>query len=382
MKAGEFLEKRREQGLLRTLKPVESPVNGRIIVEGREYVDFSSNDYLGLSGHPAIKAAALAAMEKYGTSSSASRLLTGDLRIHHELEERVAIFKGKEAALLFNSGYQANVGIAAALYGKDDAIFMDRLCHASLIDGAALSGAKVFRFRHNDAQHLAALLEVNRLKFSEALVVTESVFSMDGDVAPLPELVEVKQRFNCQMLVDEAHATGIFGPGGAGLVEAGGLTPQVEIIMGTFGKALGGFGAYVAASHEIIATLVNACRSFIYTTALPPMVVAGNIAAIELVCADPGRGAQLLGLSGEFRKLLEQGGLPVRGSSQIVPVVLGDAARTVRASEMLKDAGFWVAPIRPPTVPEGESRLRFSLTSRMDQGQIVQVARAAVNAGK
>ena len=380
MDVRDYLEKRREQGTLRRLTPVESLRNGRITVDGREYADLSSNDYLGLAGHPRIIAAATQALEKWGTSSSASRLLSGDLRIHHELEEKTAGFKGKEAALIFNSGYQANTGIIGALYGKGDAVFADRLNHASLVDGAVLSGASVFRFRHNDLDHLASLLDANRGKFRDALVATESVFSMDGDLAPLEDLAGLKERHNCRLLVDEAHATGVFGPRGSGLAEASGLAGRVDLVMGTFGKALGGFGAYVASSHEIIETLVNACRSFIYTTALPPAVVAGNIEAIKLIQEDPGRGARLLESASKLRGELQQAGLAVRGASQIIPIVLGGVAQTVRAAESLRNAGFWVYPIRPPTVPEGESRLRLSLNTGLDSSQLAVLAREAVRA--
>ena len=363
---------------MRSLVPVELSRNGRIVVGGREYADLSSNDYLGLAGHPLIKGAVMAAMDRYGTSSSASRLLSGNLRIHHELEEKIAAFKGKESALLFSSGYQANTGLIGALYRKGDALFSDRLNHASLVDGAALSGAKLFRFRHNDAGHLESLLEANRGSFNEALVMTESVFSMEGDLAPLADIVEIKERYGAALLVDEAHATGIFGETGSGAVEAAGLAGRVEIIMGTFGKALGGFGAYVCSSPVIIERLVNLCRSFIYTTALPPAVVAGNIAAIDLVRTGSGRGKKLLAASGKLREKLKSAGLQVRGSSQIIPVVLGDIARTKTASEKLREAGFWVYPIRPPTVPEGESRLRFSVTSLLDGECLETLAREAV----
>ncbi len=329
--------------------------------DGRWYVDLSSNDYLALSQHPRLVAAAESALRQYGTGSGASRLMSGDLRLHHELEAGTASFKRKEAALVFNSGYQANVGLIPALVGRHDAVFADRLGHASLLDGVRASGAELFRFRHNDPEHLEGLLGKHRGAFGRALLVTESVFSMDGDVAPLADLVELKNRFHCALLVDEAHATGVFGPQGRGKVEQEGLTPEVEVLMGTFSKALGGFGAYVAASRTVIGYLVNVARSFIYSTALPLPVIAADLAAVELLEDGLDRGAELIRKALRFRRALRSRGWPVLGSSQIVPVVVGQNSKALKLSRRLDDAGFYAVPVRPPTVPEGTARLRFSL---------------------
>lgn len=357
-----FLKNKAAQGLLRRLNPFSSRKDGRICAQGREYVDFSSNDYLGLAQHPEIIAAAREAAERFGASSSASRLLSGDLELHHQLEEEVARFKGKEAALVFNSGYQANLGIISALYAKGDGIFSDRLAHASIIDGILLSGADFFRFRHNDAEHLEILLKKNRRKFKKALIATEAIFSMDGDRCPLKDLVRLKEEYDCQILIDEAHATGVFGREGSGLAEEEGLTGGIDFLMGTFGKALGSFGAYVACSGQVVDYLINASRSFIYSTALPPSVIAANLAAISLIRKEPQRRRNLLKRADYFRQRLKGAGFTVRGSSQIVPLITQDSQKAISFSERLKEQGYWALPIRPPAVPANESRLRFSLT--------------------
>lgn len=358
----DFLKIRTQEGLLRTLKPVFRGRNGRILFNKKEYIDFSSNDYLGLSAHPKLMEEAKKAIDNFGTSSSASRLMSGDLELHHQLETKIARFKNKEAALFFNSGYQANVGIISSLYGRRDCIFLDRLSHASIIDGVVLSQAKLFRFAHNDSADLELLLKKERNKFESALIITESVFSMDGDRAPLKKLVHLKEKYNCKIFVDEAHATGIFGKTGAGIVEEEGLEDKIDFIMGTFSKALGGFGAYLATSKEVVDYLINTCRSFIYSTALPPSVISANLASIDVVKEEPYRREELLKLAGYFRDTLRDKGFEVRGQSQIIPVIIGDNLRTQKIAAKLQERGFWVLPIRPPTVPKNESRLRFSLT--------------------
>lgn len=362
----EFLKTRTQEGLLRKLRPISFRRGGRVYRDGKEYADFSSNDYLGLSSHPRLIEAAKEALDRFGAGSSASRLLSGDLELHHQLEEEIASFKNKESALALNSGYQANIGILSALYDRDDAIFSDRLNHASIVDGAILSRAKIFRFHHNDPDRLESLLKSERRKFKKALIVTETIFSMDGDRASLKELTDLKDKYDCEMMVDEAHATGIYGRNGAGLVEEEDLTDRIELIMGTFSKALGGFGAYLAASKKIVEYLINTCRSFIYSTALPPATIASNLAAIKLVKEEEYRRHELRKLSEYFREELKNIAFEVRGSSQIVPVIIGESAKALRFSEALQEKGYWVLPIRPPTVPRGEARLRFSLTFHHD----------------
>jgi len=366
----EFLKERERAQLLRRLSPSEERRPGIVVREGKEFVDFSSNDYLGLSSHPSVVAAARDALERYGVGAGASRLMSGNLSIHHELEEEVAAFKGTERALVFNSGYHANTGIVPALFGRHDLVVADVLSHASQLDGALLSRATLVRFRHNDPEHLQALLEKHRDKFRKCLVMTESVFSMDGDLAPLRVLLEICRRFRCFFMVDEAHATGVFGARGRGRVEAEGLAGEVDLVMGTFSKALGGFGAYLAASRVIVEFLVNSARSFIYSTALPAAVIAANLAAMRLCLAGETRGDELLRRSSEFREKLRKTGWTVGGDSQIVPVMVGESGRAVALSDFLAGRGFLAMPVRPPTVPEGSARLRFSMTAAHGDSQV------------
>lgn len=357
-----FLKERAHAGLLRTLKPISFRKLGKVYFGKKEYIDLSSNDYLGLSDHPRLKEEAKKAIEKFGISAYASRLLSGDLELHHQLEEKIASFKNKEAALVFNSGYQANIGIINSLCTKGDCIFSDRLNHASIVDGIILSGAKFFRFKHNDCWHLEELLQKERNKFKSALIVTETIFSMEGDKAPLQELVRLKEKYNCKILVDEAHATGIFGKNGAGVVEEESLEEKIDFIMGTFSKALGGFGAYLAASQKSIEYLINNCRSFIYSSSLPAALVACNLASIDLIKEEPARRQNLKCWAGYLRDALMNKGFKVKGVSQIIPMVIGSNLMTQKFAESLQEKNYWVLPIRPPTVPNNEARLRFSLT--------------------
>lgn len=371
-----FLARREEEGLLRTLKPVTRRFRGRIVHEGREYVDFSSNDYLGLSNHPLLVRAGHEALEALGSASSASRLMSGDLAVHHDLEAAVAEWKGTGAALVFNSGYQANVGIISALFGPDDCVVADKLVHASILDGIALSGARLLRFRHNDPEHCRALLKKERGAFKKALIVTESVFSMDGDRAPLGALAALKREYDCAFMVDEAHASGLYGARGSGLVEEEGVGSDVDLVMGTFSKALAGFGAYLATDVSTRDYLINTCRSFIYSTALPPSVIAVNLAAISVAVSEPGRRQRAHEQARLLRDLLKAKGLTVLGDSLIVPVVFNDAKKTLSLSEALREKGYWAVAVRPPTVPERQSRLRFSVTYYHDKQTIEKVSDA------
>lgn len=381
-KIEEFLNKIKSQNLYRKLKPASSRKKGYIYFKNREYIDFSSNDYLGLSNHPYLKAAAQKATQRFGVGTTASRLLSGDLEIHHHLEEKIAKFKEKEAALIFNSGYQANIGIISALYQKGDVIFSDKLNHASIIDGILLSKAKFFRFLHNDINHLEYLLKKERSKFKNSLIITETIFSMDGDKPPLVDLVNLKDKYNCKLLVDEAHATGIFGKNGSGVVEQEGLTEKVDLIMGTFSKALGSFGAYLACSAKIKEYLINTCRSFIYSTALPSAVIATNLASLEIVEKEPLRRKILLENAEYLRKNLANKNLKIKGDSQIIPFILGDSRKALKISQALYRRGYWVKAVRPPTVPKNEARLRFSLTYYHDKitlDKLIQDLYEAVN---
>jgi 8-amino-7-oxononanoate synthase len=374
-----FLEGREARQTRRQLAPLDGRAPGRVTLDGRDCVDFSSNDYLGLSAHPAVVAAAREALARYGVGAGASRLMSGDLALHHELEEAVAEFKGTEAALVFTSGYQANTAVIPALVDRHDAVFADGLSHASLLDGVLLSRAKLIRFRHNDPGDLTALLEKHRGKFTRALIITESIFSMDGDRAPLAEFVELKNRYDCRLYVDEAHATGVFGSHGQGCVGADGLTGQVDFVMATFSKALGGLGACLASSRLVVDYLVNAARGFIYTTALPPVILAANLAALSVCREEAGLGASLLERAGCFRTALRERGWDARGECQIVPVLVGESARALDLSAALAARGFRVLAVRPPTVPEGAARLRFSLCSAHTGEQLQAVLEALEN---
>ena len=357
-----FLQKQKDNDLLRTLRALEQRDEGRIRYDAVDYWDFCSNDYLGLSTHPEIKKASANALETWGTGSTASRLLSGSLELHHDLENVVAAFKGKEAALVFNSGFQANIGFIPALCNKGDIVFSDRLNHASIIDALRLSQADIVRFRHNDVNHLLELIQQRRADYKNAWIVTETVFSMDGDICPLKDIIPIKNEYDCALIVDEAHATGIFGTNGSGIVEQAGCVDDVDIIMGTFSKALGSFGAYVVSERVTIDYLINCSRSFIYSTALPPAVIGANIAALEVIKREPNRRKTLLEKSAYFRSQLESFGLNLVGETQIVPWIVGENHKTIDLAQALRNKGYWVLPVRQPTVPQGQARLRFTIT--------------------
>jgi len=320
-----------------------------------------------------------------GCGATASRLIVGNHAVYREVEDDLARFKGSGAALLFPSGYHANVGTISALAGRRDVVFSDKLAHASIIDGIVLSRADHKRFRHNDSEHLSYLLRKYRPEHRRALIVTESVFSMDGDVAPLVELVALKEKYNAWLMVDEAHGVGVFGSQGQGLVHALGLSTTVEVQMGTFSKAFGCVGGYIAGANALIDYLVNSSRSFIFSTGLPPGVVAAIGAAIRAVEQAQERRQRLREHADRFRRLLQAGGLNTGASTtQIIPAIGGEVGVTNRWAELLQEAEVAAVPIRPPTVPAGRARLRFSLTSEMAwhdlewaAGRIIAMARAA-----
>ncbi|MBW2646652.1 MAG: 8-amino-7-oxononanoate synthase [Deltaproteobacteria bacterium] len=370
----EYLDSRGKDHLLRTLTPVHPAGPGRVRIGDSEYVNFSSNDYLGLAGHPRLLEEGIKAAEEYGTSSSASRLMSGDLLIHHQLEALMADFVGKEKALLFGSGYLANIGIVPALCDKKDVIFSDRLNHASIVDGILLSGARFFRFRHNDLNHLEDLLKKERKRFNKALIIAESVFSMDGDRAPLKEMVELKERYDALFMLDEAHAVGVFGKRGAGVAEEDGLVNEVDIFVGTFGKALGSYGAYVAGDGRLIDYCINKARSFIYSTALPPAVIGASIGGIRMLTEEPLRRKVLLEKAAYFRGVLKEKGFNVKGTSQIVPVIVGENDLTLKISDLLRSRYIFALAVRPPTVPAGESRIRFSVTYNHSEEDLQRAA--------
>jgi len=374
----DWLAERRRTGTLRTLRPVNRLADGRLRLANEPnspaLLDFSSNDYLALSTHPAVIEASRVALAQWGAGAGAARLMSGDLALHHQLEAAVAGLKGKEAALLFGSGFMANAGVIPALVGRGDVVFADRLDHASIYDGCRLSGAKLHRFRHNDIGHLEELLASHRGR-GEALVVVESIYSMDGDRCPLADLVALKERYEFLLLVDEAHATGLFGANGGGVIEADGVGGAVDLAMGTFGKALGSYGAYLAGSREIIDYLVNRARSFIYSTALPPAVLGASLAAVELVRADVSLRDELWARVTRFKERLRQGGLAADlGPSQIVPVLVGESPLALALVEELREKGLFVTAVRPPTVPENTARLRFSVTRHLSDEDLAGAA--------
>ncbi len=363
--SGKFIETELQQlndaGLYRRLRRVDGDQGPTLVLDGKEVVNFSSNNYLGLANHPALGEAAKDAIDRYGCGSGASRLISGNMTLHEELEARLAELKGTEAALVFNSGFQANVGVISTLIGQGDAVFSDALNHASIIDGCRLSRAKVYVYGHGDLQQLE-----DNLKQASAcrrkLIVTETLFSMDGDEAPLNEIVDLAEKYDAMLMVDEAHATGVYGPNGAGIVAKLGLGAHVLVQMGTLGKALGGFGAYVAGSAGLRELMINRCRSVVFTTALPPAVMAMGIAALDIVKKEPERRCRLWENCAKLQTGLKALGYSVANSqSQIMPLMVGDANECMRLSESLLGRGIFAQGIRPPTVPPGTSRLRITV---------------------
>src|SRR5215210_7945581 len=317
------LEELRELGLYRRLRMVSGPQGPRVVLDGKPVLLLCSNNYLGLADHPRVREAAADAAMRWGVGAGSSRLVSGTMRVHRKLEERLAEFKHAGTALLYGSGYLANIGVVSALAGKGDVVFSDELNHASIIDGCRLSRAETFVYRHNDMDHLAWALE--RASGRGALIATDSVFSMDGDVAPLTELVELARRHSVRLMVDEAHGVGCLGPGGRGAVHEAGVQDEVDVVVGTLGKALGAYGAYAACDHAMAQLLLNTARPFIYSTAPPPPVAAGALAALELVAAEPRRAERLQANASALRDELAREGFDVSGSaSHIVPLVVGD----------------------------------------------------------
>jgi 8-amino-7-oxononanoate synthase len=351
----------KEAGLYRKLRRVESDQGPTLRLDGRDVINFSSNNYLGLANHPSLCKAAKEAIDRYGCGSGASRLISGNMTLHEELEDKISELKGTDAALVFNSGFQANTGILSTLVGEGDVIFSDALNHASVIDGCRLSRAKVVVYGHCAVDELEQGLK-DAPSNAQNLIVTESLFSMDGDEAPLADIVSLAEKYGAMVMVDEAHATGVYEPGGAGLVAKLGLGDRVLIQMGTLGKALGGFGAYVAGSKALRELLINRCRSFIFTTSLPPAVMAMGIAAIDLVMREPERRQALWNNCERLRSGLKELGYSLGSSqSQILPLMVGDATACMQLSQKLLDGGIFAQGIRPPTVPAGTSRLRITL---------------------
>ncbi len=352
-------------GLERTLN-VLPRAGGKFVAEGREFLNFSCNDYLDLARDPRVLSRAAATMGCFGAGAGASRLVTGTLDCHAELEAGLASFLSYPAALVFGSGCLANIGILSTVLGRNDVVFADRLVHATILDGIALSRAQLVRYPHNDIEQLDGLMTRaagSRSPGVRFLVVTESVFSMDGDQAPLPALCDLAGRHAAMLLVDEAHALGVFGPHGAGLVSELGLGDRVNACTATLSKALGSYGGFVACSSELRALLINRSRPFIYSTGLPPASVGAALAALEVIRSTSNLGSTLLTRSALFRRQLRELGLNVMDSaSQIIPLLIGDNTRALRLSARLKAGGILATAIREPTVPRGTARIRLSVT--------------------
>jgi 8-amino-7-oxononanoate synthase len=373
----------RGQGLLRELHRVDSPQGTRIQAGGQSLLNFSSNDYLGLANDPLLKKAAITALEKFGAGSGASRLVCGSLAPHHDLEEALAVFKGTEAALSFSSGYATAVGTICALLGKDDIIILDKLVHACIVDAARLSGATIRVFAHHDLDDLEEKLRwatENSRHPSPAtghvLVVTESVFSMDGGTAPLREMVALKEKYGAWLMVDEAHATGLYGKHRRGLAEELGVSDKIEIQMGTLGKALGASGGYISGSRGLIDFLVNRARSFIFSTAPVPAAAAAARAAIEFVQSTAGetRRHALWTRIGQLQSAIGHRTSAISGA--IIPFIVGDETKAVEAAARLREQNIFVPAIRYPTVARGQARLRVTLTAAHTAEEINQLAAA------
>jgi 8-amino-7-oxononanoate synthase len=375
------LDELKALGLHRRTRLVSGPQGPHVLLDGKPVLLLCSNNYLGLADHPRLREAAAEAAMRWGVGTGASRLVSGTMTIHRRLEERLAAFKGRQAALLFGSGYLANAGTIAALARPGDVVFSDELNHASIIDGCRLSRAEVFVYDHADVEHLR--WGIVHAEGRGALIVTDSVFSMDGDVAPLAEIVELAERFGLRTVVDEAHATGTLGPGGRGAVAEAGLDDRIDVIVGTLGKALGSYGAFVACDQPMARYLVNAARTFIFSTALPPSAVAGALAALELLLERPRLVAKLAANAAALRFELQREGFDVGGSrTHILPLVIGEAQRAMRICETALAGGVFAQAIRPPTVPDMTSRLRLAVMATHREEELRVAARTIAAAAR
>jgi 8-amino-7-oxononanoate synthase len=370
-------------GLDRRLRMISGPQGPRVVLDGEPVLLLCSNNYLGLADHPRVREAAADAAMRWGVGAGASRLVSGSMTVHRRLEEALAEFEGRESCVLFGSGYLANTGVVAALAGEGDVVFSDALNHASIIDGCRLSRAHTFVYDHGDVEHLEWGLQ--KSEGAGALIVTDGVFSMDGDVAPLADICELAQIYGARVVVDEAHGTGALGPGGRGAAAAAGVEDEVDVIVGTLGKALGSYGAYACCDETMARYLVNTARPLIFSTALPPPAVAGALAALELLVSSPRRVERLQRNATALRDELRKQRFDDGGSrTQIVPFAIGEAERSVRVCEAAIERGVFAQAIRPPTVPDGTSRLRLAVMATHTEAELraavrtlAQVARAA-----
>ncbi len=376
----------KEAGTFRQLRAVRPKAGGVVLRDGRRLLDFSSSDYLGLSHHPEMIRRAIQWTEEWGTSARGSRLVTGTLELHDQVETKLAALKGTEAALVFNSGYQANSTILPALFdkallGRSPLVFTDRRIHASLHHGCRAAGVRQIRFRHNDMNHLSDQLKAHEGRPGPRFIITESLFSMDGDVADLPSLTELADRYGAALYLDDAHATGVMGPKGMGL--SGEYPGRIEVAMGAFSKAMGGFGAYIGCSKELKAYLVNRCGGLIYSTALPPAVLGTMDAALDLVPGMEAERRRLRTNADILRQALAAAGVSALSSStQIVPALIGAETQTLAAAAYLEEKGILGIAIRPPTVSKGDSRIRLVLSAVHDSQAVTQLTDAVADLGK
>lgn len=378
----EFLSKQKANNLYRSRSIVESPQAVELTLDGKSYLNFCSNDYLGHANHPKVIEAFIDGSKQYGVGSGASHLITGHSRAHHELEEVLAEFLGRPRALLFSTGYMANLGVISALLQKGDHVFEDRLNHASLLDGGLLSQARLQRYQHANNEDLHDKLTSS--KATTKLIASDGVFSMDGDLAPVTQLAAIAQQHNAWLMIDDAHGLGVLGHRGRGLLEHAGVSSidKVPILVGTLGKAFGTFGAFVAGTEELIETLIQRARSYIYTTALPPAVAIATIASVKLVDAEPWRRDKLQDNIREFRQLASEAGIILADSTTAIqPVLIGEVERTLQISATLKQHSVLVSAIRPPTVPQGTARLRITLSAEHTQQHLVCLIDALLESG-
>ncbi len=369
------LDERAAQGLLRSRRTLQSPQSPHIVVDGKTYLSFCSNDYLGLANHPQLIAALQQGAAQYGAGAGAAHLVSGHTQVHHELEVALAAFVDKPAALLFSTGYMANLGVVQALVGKDDTVFADKLNHASLNDAMQLSRANVQRYRHNDMAQLAQLLEKTRS--GRKLIITDAVFSMDGDLAPLPELLALCEQHDAWLLVDDAHGFGVLGEQGRGSLAHFGIASPRIIYMATLGKAAGVFGAFVAAEQVVINTLINHARSYVYTTATPPALASALLASLQLIFQGDALRAHLQQLVAQLRSGLHDLRWRLMPSATAIqPLLIGDNQAALELSNALRERGIWVAAIRPPTVPQGTARLRITLSAAHSATDVTRLIEA------
>jgi 8-amino-7-oxononanoate synthase len=376
-------------GLHRRLRLVSGPQGPRVLLDGKPVLLLCSNNYLGLADHPRVREAAADAAMRWGVGAGASRLVSGTMTIHRRVEERLSAWEGSEACLLFGSGYLANIGTIGALAGAGDAVFSDELNHASIVDGCRLSRAEIVVYRHLDTEHLEWSLRRHggdgrhNSDGRRRLIVTDSVFSMDGDVAPLLEIVELAKEYGARVMVDEAHATGALGPGGRGAIAQAGLDGEVDVVVGTLGKALGSYGAYVCADEEMVRYLINTARSLIFSTAPGPPAVAGALAALELLQERPHRVERLRSAALTLRRALAlEGFLVAEQEMQIVPLLVGDEHAAMRLCKEALERGVFAQAIRPPTVPAGTSRLRLATMASHTAEELKLAARTLGEAAR